>query len=106
MSDELKNRAYHEGMKLKNSGHDKDVIYARLEKQGISAELAMQVANDIMIERQRDVAKQEEPFKNIAILKIVLGVAVTLVVAITSPGIYVIPVGLIAGGVIYLALKK
>ena len=35
MDEGLKNKAYLEGMRLKKSGMDDEVLYARLEKQGI-----------------------------------------------------------------------
>ena len=65
----LKRRAYSLGLQLKNSGLDGDVIHARLEKQGIPAELAMQVAKDVMIERQKAAEKEAEPFYYLALIK-------------------------------------
>lgn len=48
----LKNRAYLEGLRLKNQGLEKEIIYARLEKQGIPEELAHEVANNIFLQQK------------------------------------------------------
>ena len=45
--------AYHIGLKLKNSGLNEDVIYARLEKQGFSEVLAKEVASNVMLESKK-----------------------------------------------------
>lgn len=102
----LKRRAYALGLKLKHSGLDEDVIYARLEKQGIPEELAEQVARDVMIERRKAEAADEKPFYYLALVKIGIGVVAAIVSAILLPGKIIVPIGLIAGGVIYAIATK
>ncbi len=60
MDETLKRKAYLEGLKLKNSGLDQEIIYARLEKQGIPEELAKEVAKNVMLERQIVQEKETE----------------------------------------------
>ncbi|MDB5146106.1 MAG: hypothetical protein JWQ57_126, partial [Mucilaginibacter sp.] len=43
MDEELKRRAYLQASRLKNEGLDNDVIYARLEKQGVPVDVINQV---------------------------------------------------------------
>jgi hypothetical protein len=52
--DLVRRDAYMKGLQLKNSGLGAETIYARLEKQGIPAELAKQVAQDVFKQRQED----------------------------------------------------
>ncbi len=47
-------KAYLAGLKLKNSGLSEEVIYARIEKQGFSEELARRVARDVMKANEHD----------------------------------------------------
>ncbi|MEZ4851700.1 MAG: hypothetical protein R3B93_24425 [Bacteroidia bacterium] len=82
----LKRRAYIMGLELKNSNLDKETIYARLEKKGIPAELAWQVADDIMIERKKTVVKEEKPRFYTALIGVITGVILAIVSAILIPG--------------------
>ena len=106
MDDELKKKAYLEGMKLKKAGYDNEVIYARLEKQGIPEELILQVLKNLSIQQKADIIKEEKPFFNIAILKIGIGVFLAIVSAILIPGEVYLPVGLIVGGIVYAIISK
>ena len=106
MDDELKKKAYLEGMKLKNEGYNNEVIYARLEKQGIPEELIMQVLKNLSIQQKAEIIKEEKPFFNIAILKIAIGVFLAIVSAILIPGEVYLPVGLIVGGIVYAIISK
>ena len=49
--DYLKNKAYKEALKFEKSEFTEEVIYAKLEKQGIPKNLAKEVAMNIIIER-------------------------------------------------------
>lgn len=102
----LKMRAYSLGLKLKHSGLDADVIYARLEKQGIPENLARQVASDVMIERRKSEAKDEQSFYYLALVKIGVGVAAAIISAIILPDRIILPIGLIMGGVVYAVATK
>ena len=103
---ELKKKAYLMGLRLKNSGLDAETIYARLEKQGIPEELARQVAQDTLIERKRDVVKQNEPVYNFALIRIGIGVVLALISYVILPGNFILPIGIIAGGVVSALLAK
>ncbi|MBD81173.1 MAG: hypothetical protein CL840_19805 [Crocinitomicaceae bacterium] len=102
----IKRKAYLEGLKLKNSGYDLEIIYARLEKKGFSEELAKEVATNVFLEAKRDQRKQERPFYYAALIKIGLGVLFAIVSALLIPGIIIIPIGLIAGGIVYAILTN
>jgi hypothetical protein len=43
MDEELKRKAYLQASRLKNEGLDNEIIYARLEKQGVPIDLINQV---------------------------------------------------------------
>jgi len=74
MDEELKRKAYLEGMKLKKAGLDNEVIYARLEKQGIPDELIKNVLQNMSIQRKREVIEEQTPFYYSGLLKAGLGV--------------------------------
>ena len=54
MDESIKRDAYLKGLKLKNTGLDEGTIMIRLEKQGISSELAREVAKNVFLQRQID----------------------------------------------------
>lgn len=62
MDEELRRKAYLEGMKLKKAGLDKEVIYAWLEKQGIPDDLIKTVLQNMSIQQKRDVIVEQTPF--------------------------------------------
>jgi len=101
MDETLRRKAYLEGLKLKNSGLDEEIIYARLEKQGIPPELAKEVAKNVLMERKKIQQKEHQTNYNIALIKIGLGIAAAILSAILLPGVVILPVGLILGGIIY-----
>ena len=106
MNDELKKKAYLEGMKLKKAGHDDEVIFARLEKDGIPQELARQVIKNLSIQKKTvEVATQKTNF-DIAILRIGIGVFLAIVSWLLFPGRVYLPFGLIGGGIIYAMMAK
>lgn len=98
----LKLRAYSEAMKLKHQGLEKDIIYARLEKQGIPEELALEVSNNIFIqqkiEEKNEIANVIEANNYKLTLSIVLSAILAIVSLIFFSAIVVIiPVGFIVG---------
>lgn len=103
--EELERRAYTMAWKFKNSNMEEEVIYAKLEKQGIPKELALEAAHNIVLERKKDLIKEEKPFFKVALLKIGLGMFVALIYAIVFPGSYILPIGFLVGGAI-LALAS
>ena len=104
--EELKKKAYLMGLRLKNSGLDAETIYARLEKQGIPEELARQVARDTVIERKREVIREAKPVYNFALIRIGIGVILALISYIILPGNVILPIGIIAGGIVSALLAK
>ena len=106
--EEVKKMAYLMGLRLKNSGLDEEGIYARLEKQGIPGELAKQVSRDILVERKRQIIKETEPFYNMALIRIAIGVGIALITFLIFPDNFILPMGIIAGGIIsaYIAKKQ
>ena len=50
-NDYLKNKAYKEALKFEKSEFEEEVIYAKLEKQGIPIDIAKEVAMNVIIER-------------------------------------------------------
>jgi len=104
--EELKKKAYLMGLRLKNSGLDAETIYARLEKQGIPEELARQVAQDTLIERKREVIKETKPVYNFALIRIGIGVVIALICHLIFPDNFILPSGIITGGVVSALLAK
>jgi hypothetical protein len=92
--------------RLKNSGYDREIIYARLEKQGIPDHIAKEALKDINIEKKREVIKEAKFSYNYALIRIGIGVGLAIISMIILPGRVIIPIGLIAGGIIYAAIAK
>lgn len=103
---ELRKKAYLMGLRLKNSGLDAEAIYARLEKQGIPEELARQVAKDTVIERRREGTKEGEAVYHFALVRIAIGVGLAFISYLVLPGNFILPIGIIAGGVVSALLAK
>jgi hypothetical protein len=99
MDKSLKRRAYVEGLKLKNSKHDEEVIYAKLEKQGIPAELAKEVAKNVIIERNRGENNELQDINTIAWIKIIVGVLASIIAYILTDRVF-FSVSFIIGGII------
>jgi uncharacterized membrane protein len=104
MDEELKRRAYLEGQKLQKVGYDAEVILARLDKMGIPEELAKQVAANLFIQQAVDESNREATSStiklNTALIRVGAGFALAVVVYLIFPGIIIIPIGLISGGII------
>ncbi|SEO70815.1 hypothetical protein SAMN05192574_11163 [Mucilaginibacter gossypiicola] len=106
MDEELKRKAYLQASRLKNEGLDNEVIYARLEKQGIPPELIKQVLTNLTAQKIIDVNSAQKPFFNLALLKIGIGVLLAIVSMVVLPGQVILPIGLIAGGIITAVIKR
>ena len=106
MDEGLKNKAYLEGIRLKKAGYDNEVIYARLEKQGIPEDLIQQVLTNLSIQQKADIIKEETPFFNIALLKIGIGVFLAIISAVVFPDRIYIPIGLIVSGIVYALISN
>lgn len=106
MDEELKRKAYLQAARLKNEGLDNEVIYARLEKQGIPDDLIQQVLGNLTVQQVKDVNAAQRPFFNLALIKIGIGVLLAIVSMLVLPGQVILPVGLIAGGIITAVIKR
>ena len=108
-----KNKAYHQGLKFKNSRLDEEGIYAKLEKQGFPIDLAKEVARNVVIERNNYNRDDIEDYKNYRILGlaiIVLAVFGSIIAYIYTERI-IIPtevlfIGLITTIIAHLMTKK
>ena len=106
MDEELKRKAYLEGLKLKKAGLDDEIIYARLEKQGIPDELARNVIKNMNVQKKADTVKEQEPVYYSALLKVGLGVLFAVISALIFPGHIILPIGFIVSGTIYAIISK
>lgn len=99
--------AYSQAMKLKRSGLDDEMIYGRLEKQGIPEELIADVIKNINSEQRRSSVRQTRKTNyNVALIKVGVGVLAAVVSAFLFPGYVIVPVGLIFSGVLLAILTK
>ena len=105
MDSETINKAYLAGLKLKNSGLDEEIIYARLEKQGFPADLSRKVAKDVITENEKESLKDE---LNYGLVIAVIGFLIATVSAFVYADRIIIPIGFIIGGLLcaYLARGK
>ncbi len=102
----LVRRAYVEGLKLKNSGLDEEVIYAKIEKQGIPAELAREVAHNVILERNKKEDRELADKGDIGLIMLIVGIVASLIAYYLTEKI-MISTGLIMGGaVIYFVANK
>lgn len=88
----LKNEAYYQGLKFKNSGLEEEVIYAKLEKQGIPMDLAKEVAKNVILERKkldRDDLSDYKNYKKLGILIIALGLLSSIIAFVLTKRIVV-----------------
>ena len=106
MEEEVKRKAYLEASRLKNAGHDNEVIYARLEKQGVPPELIKQVLVNLTVQKVHDVNEARKPFFNLALVKIGIGIALAIISMLVFPGQIILPIGLITGGIVAALANK
>ena len=48
----IKKEAYSKALKFKNTGLDTEAIYARLEKQGVPGDIALEVSKNVVMHKQ------------------------------------------------------
>ncbi len=96
----LRRKAFMLGMKLKNSGLDPETIYARLEKQGISENLAKKVAFNVQAAQKKEAIQEEKENTNIWFVTAGFSIALCVLSMIIFPNIILIPTGLIISGVL------
>ena len=108
-----KHKAYHEGLKFKNSGLEEEVIYAKLEKQGIPIDLAKEVAMNVVIERNKYNKEDLSDYKNykkLGIVIIVIGILASIIAYIFTERIIVavevLVVGISTAIIAHLMTKK
>lgn len=106
MDEGLKNKAYLEGMRLKKAGMDDEVIYARLEKQGIPDELARNVIKNLNVQKRQEKVKEQQPLYYSGLLKIGLGVLLAIISYFVFPGKIILPIGFIVSGILYALIAK
>jgi hypothetical protein len=110
MDEELKKKTYLDAMRLRNSGLDDEVIYARLEKQGVPSDLINRVLQNMSMQTKIDVAKKvqehNEVKSNAYLIKAGAGVLVAIVSFFLFPGNMIIPVGCILGGIAWAFIHK
>ena len=106
MDESLKKQAYSIGLKLKNSGIDSETIFARLEKSGIPEEMAKQVVENIMLEQKKELSAKKDQKFNKGIIYIVSAVVIALVTYLLLPGVIILPIGLVIGGIILAYISK
>ena len=92
--------------RLSSSEHDLEVIFARLEKQGIPEHIAKKAVKDISIEVKKEVVKEAKSRFDYALVSIGIGIGAAILSMIILPGRTIIPVGLIVGGIISAAIAK
>jgi hypothetical protein len=102
----LKKKAYLMVTRLAYSGHDGEVIYARLEKEGIPDEIIKEVMKDITIEHQHNEISQAEAKYEFAWMRVVIGVVAAIVFYFVFGEDARIPAGVIATGLIAAFLSK
>src|SRR5436190_1643560 len=106
MDEELKKKAYLEGMKLKKAGMDNEVIYARLEKQGIPNDLISDVIKNLNVQQKAEKVESQQPLYYSGLLKIGLGILLAIISAFVFPGKIILPIGFIVSGIIYAVIAK
>lgn len=106
MDESLKKRAYLEGMRLKKSGMDDEVIRARLEKEGIPDDLIKRVLLNLNAQQKVERVKEYQPHYYSGLLKVGIGVALAIISAIVLPGQIILPIGFIASGIIYALIAQ
>lgn len=78
MGEGLKNRTYLEGMRLKKSGLDDEVIRARLEKQGIPEDMIKSVIQNLNMKRKAEKKEEHQPMYYSGLIKVGLGVLLAI----------------------------
>jgi hypothetical protein len=110
IDESLKNKAYLEGLKLMKAGYDAEVIRGRLDKMGIPEDLIAQVVRNLYIQQTVDESNREAATSNIklntALIRVGAGFALAVIVYLIFPGIIILPIGVIGGGIISAFMAK
>jgi uncharacterized membrane protein len=77
-NDYLKNKAYKEALKLEKSEFEEEVIYAKLEKQGIPIDIAKEVAMNVIIERNNKKENSSD-YKKMGFVMLVVWILVSII---------------------------
>ena len=88
-NESLRHKAYQLGLKFKNSKLEEEVIYAKLEKQGIPVQLAKEVAENIVLERNKYKNENFSDFKKFGILMILIWALLSIIAYIFTKRIFV-----------------
>lgn len=106
--EELINKAFLIGMKLMKSGLDQELVYVRLEKQGIPEEIARKVSAELFhIEHKKVVSESKSANRHKAKISIISAIVLSIISLIILPtGYYFVPVGLFVSGIIYAAFAS
>jgi uncharacterized transporter YbjL len=105
---ELEKKAILIAQRLKNSGVETEVIYARLDKQDIPQNIAKEAVRNVQQEFKYIDTKEAKWDFNSAIMSIGIGVIAAFISTFIVPGSVFIPLSLIGTGVIHalIAYKK
>ena len=98
--------AYSEAMKLRRQGLDNEIVYARMEKQGYPEALIVRVLKNITAERRKRHIEKSKINYNIAAIKVSAGIVLVVVSSFLFPGIVIVPIGFILGGILLAIVTK
>ncbi len=101
----LRRKAYLEAMRLYQQGADAELIYARLDKQGIPEPLILQVLGNMQQEETKIVKEKSADLFAFGIVFFGVGVVVLLASVFFFSNIIVIPFGMILIGLIMAILS-
>jgi len=103
MDEGLRNKAYLEASRLKRSGLDNEVIYARLEKQGIPPDIINRVIQNINLQNVADQTNERQEHyevkSNTYLFKAGAGILLGIISYFMFPDTPIIPIGCVVGGI-------
>lgn len=82
---QLKQAAYKLGLKFINTRLEEEVIFIKLEKQGISKDIAKEVASNIVLQRNKNNKLNFSDYKNLAFVLFIVW-AIAYIIAYTYTG--------------------
>lgn len=106
MNEELKRRAYLEGMRLMKAGCDAQTIRDRLSKEDIPDELIIQVLKNLFIVQKTELVEKEKFKFETELIKIGIGIVLALGSYLLWPDRIEISISLIGGGIIAAFISK
>lgn len=104
--EEIKKQAYSLALRLKHSGLDSEIIYARLEKQGIPQELAKKVVKDLMTQKTVEAKKEKKSMDNVNAILIGIIICATIASFTLNVGFRIIPYGVIIAALISIFARR